>query len=226
MNFLLLLYQSWGKVSMVLSKIVSEKYWKAFVEKEKLSQEQQEKFLKYLQMLQKANERFNITRIISAHDVVAFHFQDSLVLRRFFDLSAVNGLADIGSGGGFPGIPLAIVNPKVNFFLIEVTTKKVEFLRQVAKELLLQNIEVVQCDWRTFLRTTKHSIDIFAARASLSVKELIRAFSPQCFYNSSTLVYWASKNWEPERNEAPLILKQDLYMIKNKQRKLFIFKKM
>ena len=146
---------------MVYENITALVDWELFVEKENLSKKQQEQFLKYIVMLFKANEKFNITRITKVNDVLLHHFSDSLVLSKFLNLSGFSGVADVGSGGGFPGIPLAILFPEVKVFLIEVTTKKIDFLKNVAKELELENIEVVLCDWRTFLRKTNHNINLF-----------------------------------------------------------------
>ena len=148
-----------------------------------------------------------------------------MVLRKFFDLNDFSGVADVGSGGGFPGIPLAILFPKTKIFLIEVTTKKVDFLKSVTKELGLENVEVVQCDWRTFLRKTNYDINLFLARASLQVSDLARVFSPACLYKGSTLVYWASSDWLVDKKEKNFVFRSEDYLIGTKKRKLVFLKK-
>ena len=199
--------------------------WKSFIEKESLTLEQQQQFSKYLAMIIQTNKKFNITRIVSVPDILTYHFQDSLMLRNYFDLSSLKSLADVGSGGGFPGIPLAIVNKKQKFFLIEVTEKKIIFLKDVISELGLKNVEVVHYDWLTFLRMAPSPVDMFLARASLKIKDLKKMFGATSRYKKSSLAYWASKDWKPEKDELKLIYKTESYKVGNRLRKLVFFKK-
>lgn len=102
---------------------------------------------RYLAVLLDANTRFNLTAIKDPADAWEKHILDSLTLLPVLaDLQNDEGairIADIGSGGGAPAIPLAIVMPKAKFTLIESTAKKADFLRACAAELGLANIEVV-----------------------------------------------------------------------------------
>ncbi|MFO0784331.1 MAG: 16S rRNA (guanine(527)-N(7))-methyltransferase RsmG [Phycisphaerales bacterium] len=99
---------------------------------------------RYLQLLLEANERFNLTAVTDPVLAWTRHIQDSLSLVPFIVSAEARTLLDVGSGGGLPGIPLAIVLPDVQVTLLETTGKKAEFLRQTAATLGLRNVQVVQ----------------------------------------------------------------------------------
>ena len=166
----------------------------------------------------------NITRITSLSDVLSYHFADSLKLSIAFDLSTILSIADVGSGGGFPGIPLKIVNPHLKVILIEVNEKKVTFLEEVIAQLDLQNAEVYTQDWRTFVRTSSFDVDLLLARASLRPPELLRALSPVTAYTNAAIVYWASAGWQASgAKEQQLLKKVVSYSVGDKNRELVIF---
>lgn len=170
-------------------------HWQKLVNCYNLSPDQLNKFKSYLSLLMAWNKKFNLTTINDESEIINYHFDDSLALVKFIDLSKIKAVADIGSGGGFPGLPLKIFAPHLQLILIEVQGKKVEFLKAVVQELGLENVLVEQVDWRTFLRHSDFRIDLFCARASLALPELLRVFKPSSHYQNSTLVYWASTKW-------------------------------
>jgi 16S rRNA (guanine527-N7)-methyltransferase len=202
--------------------LISPAVWQQFCKQEELTTRQQEQFQQYAQLLVDWNSKFNITAITDGDDIVRDHFQDSLAIRRFVDFSAKRGIADVGSGGGFPGLPLKICYPDIPFVLIEVNNKKVQFLQEVIRQLELPSIEVSTLDWRTFLKNTEYDLDLFTARASLQPEELVRFLSPACRYADASLVYWASDAWQPSEKVKKLIKSTESYRIGNKRRK-FIF---
>jgi 16S rRNA (guanine(527)-N(7))-methyltransferase RsmG len=188
-----------------------------------LSSVQVNQFEQYMYLLNEWNERFNITRITAEHAIVYDHFADSLALQESLDLMKVHSIADVGSGGGFPGIPLKIKFPHLKLILIEVNQKKVQFLQEVCTQLQLNNVLFYTNDWRTFLRTTHYSIDLVCARASLQLDELFRMFKKDCPYRASTLVYWASEKWHPTEQELSYLEKNMVYTVGNKVRKHIFF---
>lgn len=107
-----------------------------------LSRIQIERFKLYLDILLHCNKQFNLTAITEPSDVIVRHFLDSIIC------SAVTGdldfqkLADIGSGAGFPGIPLKILFPSLRLTLIESKQKKVAFLNHLSQELDLENVQI------------------------------------------------------------------------------------
>jgi 16S rRNA (guanine527-N7)-methyltransferase len=207
------------------NQVALRKEWDSFFTHEKLSTVQQEQFKAYFKLLQEWNLKFNITAITDSAAIIADHFFDSVQLRHAIDLTTMRGIADVGSGGGFPGIPLKICYPGIPVTLIEVNQKKIEFLETVIQELGLQGIETCSLDWRTFLRTTHKEIDLFIARASLQPEELLRLFQSSSPYKTSTLVYWASQLWKPTSKIEHYMQRTVPYSVGNKRRVLVFFKK-
>lgn len=101
----------------------------------------QQRLLDYLALLAKWNRTYNLTAVREPHAMVAYHVLDSLAV-----LPHLGGgsLADVGSGGGLPGIPLAIAQPSWRVALVESVQKKAAFLEQCRIDLVLENVTVVQ----------------------------------------------------------------------------------
>jgi 16S rRNA (guanine527-N7)-methyltransferase len=104
---------------------------------------EQEQLARYLGHLFAANRRFNLTRITDPEDAWTRHVLDSLSLLPWIQELGATSLIDVGSGGGLPGIPLAIAAPHVSVTLLEATGKKARFLEEVAAALGLDNVTVV-----------------------------------------------------------------------------------
>ncbi|MDY7219812.1 16S rRNA (guanine(527)-N(7))-methyltransferase RsmG [Denitrificimonas sp. JX-1] len=107
-----------------------------------LSQQQQELLLQYLGLLIKWNKAYNLTAVRNPNEMVSRHLLDSLSVVEYVDLYGDNWL-DVGSGGGMPGVPLAIMFPERRFTLLDSNGKKTRFLTQVKLELKLDNLEVI-----------------------------------------------------------------------------------
>ena len=101
--------------------------------------EQGDALAKFVELLLRWNAVYNLTGVRGADEVVDRHLVESFALRALLKGSAV---ADVGSGGGLPGVPLAIVEPERRFTLIESRAKRVRFLRHVVGELKLANTSV------------------------------------------------------------------------------------
>lgn len=197
--------------------------WHAFIKDFELTAPQQKQFARYFELLSEYNELFNLTAIVEPAEIVAYHFQDSVALSKFVDLNNISMIADVGSGAGFPGIPLKILFPHLDVILIEVTKKKIDFLELVCAQLDLDNILPMDIDWRTFLRKTDEPIDLFVSRASLHPDELVRMFRANCPYRDKKVVYWASKEWQLSAVEQPFFEKEVTYKVANKERRLVFF---
>ena len=107
-----------------------------------LNAEQQEQLLAYLALLIKWNKAYNLTAVRDPDEMVSRHLLDSLSVVPYVAEAGDNWL-DVGSGGGMPGIPLAILFPERRFTLLDSNGKKTRFLTQVKLELKLANLEVV-----------------------------------------------------------------------------------
>lgn len=110
-------------------------------EKINLTAKQEEKFEKFCKILKEYNEKFNLTSITDDEGIYEKHFTDSLKGEEFFPLNAE--VIEIGSGGGFPSVPLKIARDDLSFTLLEATEKKCGYLRIVGKELGFENFNVV-----------------------------------------------------------------------------------
>ncbi len=100
---------------------------------------------RFLALLLEANRAFNLTSVTEPEEAWRRHVFDSLTLLPLLsELPDGAAVADVGSGGGLPGVPLAVCLPRLELVLIEATGKKVGFLRIVVEELGLRNVEVVQ----------------------------------------------------------------------------------
>jgi 16S rRNA (guanine527-N7)-methyltransferase len=138
-----------------------------------LSDEQAGKLVAHLDLLDDWNQRMNLTAIRDRAQQLTKHLLDSLSVRPYLRGSRV---ADVGSGAGFPGIPLAIVLPDVHFALIESTGKKCRFLEHVRDTLALTNVEVVQARAEAFKPTAR--FETVLARAVGPVADLVRVAGP------------------------------------------------
>lgn len=108
-----------------------------------LKKEEIDKFNLYIDLLLEWNQKFNLTAITNKDEIVEKHFIDSLLAEKYISFENVS-ILDVGSGAGFPGIPLAITHPNSKFTLLESNGKKVKFLHEVISKLSLKNVEIIQ----------------------------------------------------------------------------------
>jgi len=106
-----------------------------------LSEKQIEKFILYKKLLQEWNKKINITSITEDREVDIKHFIDSIVPIKTNLFNGKLKVIDIGTGGGFPGVPLKIINEDLDILLLDSTNKKIRFLDEVIEKLELKNIE-------------------------------------------------------------------------------------
>ena len=130
-----------------------------------LYEKNREKFREFRELLLFYNAKYNLTTIIDEREMWIKHFCDSLAGEFLFEKDA--SVAEIGSGGGFPSIPLAIVREDLSFTLIESTGKKCDFLRAAVKELGLERVTVCNARAEDLAKSSEHRerYDICCARA-------------------------------------------------------------
>ncbi len=107
-----------------------------------LTSAQQEQFITYWSELKRWNSQINLTAIRSDHEIIVKHFLDSLSVLHHFTIGATDVVIDIGTGAGFPGIPLKIYIPDIQLTLVESSSKKTSFLRFLISRLNV-NVRVI-----------------------------------------------------------------------------------
>ncbi|HJM68715.1 MAG TPA: 16S rRNA (guanine(527)-N(7))-methyltransferase RsmG [Candidatus Babeliales bacterium] len=197
--------------------------WSSLHKKYTLSDDQLGQFKLFATELQEWNDKFNITALTSLEDIVEYHFDDSLILSKYADLKSVKCIADVGTGGGFPGIPLKILYPHLEIVLIEVSNKRLKFLEHMVSLLSLDGVTLYPHDWKTFVRKTDFAVDMVVARASLRPEELSFMFKPSSLYKDAVLVYWASDQWVASDRVKALITQKEEFDIGSKERQLIFF---
>ena len=146
-----------------------------------LTGQQSEQFVRYRQELLDWNTRVNLTAITDPGEVLIKHFLDSLSLLMVYRRPSAR-LLDIGSGAGFPGLPLKIVCPRWQVVLLEATGKKVTFLQHMIEALQLKDVVAVHGRAEELAHETAYraSFDVVTARAVASLPVLLEYAAPFC----------------------------------------------
>lgn len=129
------------------------------------TEEQIIKFYKYMNLLIEWNKKINLTSIEEPKEIILKHFIDSLTINSYIEDNQT--LVDVGTGAGFPGIPIKIYKSNVKIVLVDSLNKRINFLNEVIKELNLKDIETVHSRVEDFGKNSKYreSFDIVTARA-------------------------------------------------------------
>lgn len=140
----------------------------------KLSNGQVDQFNRYYELLVKKNEVMNLTAITDYHEVCLKHFADSISLSQYYDMSSVDSLIDVGTGAGFPGIPLKILFPNLNVTLLDSLNKRLLFLEDVIDELELDNIKTVhsRAEEAGRMKNLRENYDLCVSRAVANLSTL------------------------------------------------------
>jgi len=121
--------------------------------------------LNFCKLIQKSNKLYNLTSIIQTEEMLSKHILDSLSINY---LIKGKNVLDIGSGAGLPGIPLAVINPDINFLLLDSNNKKIIFLNHVKINLNIKNIDLVHARIEDFNNDVRFDTIICRSYASLS----------------------------------------------------------
>lgn len=142
------------------------------------TEEQIEKFYKYMNLLIEWNEKINLTAIIKPEEIILKHFIDSLTILKYIGENKT--FLDIGTGAGFPGIPIKIMHEDVNVTLLDSLNKRIRFLDIVIKELKLEKIETVHSRIEDYGKNKKYreGYDIVTSRAVANLSTLSEYMLP------------------------------------------------
>ncbi len=108
-----------------------------------LSENQYEQFIKYMRLVQEWNEKINLTAITEDNDFIKKHFIDCIKAFKSEAIVNANTIIDVGTGAGFPGVPIAILHPKAKITLLDSLNKRINFLNTVVRELGLTNVTTI-----------------------------------------------------------------------------------
>ncbi len=159
----------------VFQGILNDKCQKIHI---KLREEQIKKFYTYMNLLLEWNEKMNLTAITEPNEVILKHFIDSLTISKYIEDDPT--VIDMGTGAGFPGIPLKIVREDINITLVDSLNKRIKFLDEVIDKLDLQNIETVHARAEEFGRGVKYreKFDYATSRAVANLSILAEYLIP------------------------------------------------
>lgn len=141
-----------------------------------ISSEQAENFYNYMNLLLEWNEKINLTAITEQNEVILKHFVDSATILKFIENDMK--IVDVGTGAGFPGIPLNIINNKPKYTLVDSLNKRINFLNDVIDKIELENITAVHSRIEDFAKNNKESYDIATSRAVASLNILLEYLLP------------------------------------------------
>ena len=145
-----------------------------------LSEKQIEQFLLYYRFLMEKNKVMNLTAITEYQEVVLKHFADSLSVVKIYDMNTCANLIDVGTGAGFPGIPLKIVFPHLKTVLLDSLNKRIVFLNELIGMLHLEEITAVHARAEDAARNTvyREQFDLCVSRAVAGLSSLLEYCLP------------------------------------------------
>ena len=154
-----------------------------------LTEKQLAQFQRYMELLVEWNQKMNLTAITDPEGVTVKHFYDSLILLQAVEIPEGARLIDVGTGAGFPGIPLAIARPDIRLTLLDSLNKRLTFLAEVCRELEIQaELRHARAEEGGRQKELREQFDIATARAVAGMNVL----SEYC------LPYWAAsrRSWK------------------------------
>lgn len=179
-----------------------------------LSDDKISKLDEYMSITLSENEHVNLTRNDSPDSFIVKNILDSLLAVKHYDFNKKTAL-DIGSGAGFPGIPLAIYFPKTKFVLLEPTFKRAAFLAMVCDKLELNNVKVVAKRAEDYVKEGNYEkFDIVTSRAVSQLNILLELSIPFLKVNG-TMIAYKGLNYQEEINLSKNALKTLNSTIKN-----------
>jgi 16S rRNA (guanine527-N7)-methyltransferase len=162
-----------------------------------LSEFQLNQFKQYFEQMIKYNEHTNLTRIVEEKEVYYKHFYDSLTLAKSININQITSICDMGSGAGFPSIPLKIVYPHLEVTIIDSLLKRINFLKSLITHLELNLINLNHERIEIYAINHQKKFDVVTARA-LGNLLLISEMGIPMLKTNGLLVAFKAQNYEEE----------------------------
>ena len=164
----------------------------------------------YYEFLIEYNQKVNLTRITEKEDVYIKHFLDSILPIKQVDFTKLNKIIDMGSGAGFPGIPLKILYPHLEVLLVDARKKKLVFLDKLIEKLKLSNTSTLHERLEKIQK--KNYFDLATARALSSLEDILKYAYP--LVNSGGLILsYKSLTYEDEINDVSKKYKENTEVV-------------
>ena len=143
-----------------------------------LNEKQLDKFYLYMELLIQWNEKINLTAITEPKEIILKHFVDSMTINKY--IGKDESLVDVGTGAGFPGIPLKIIRDDVNVVLVDSLNKRINFLNEIIKKLNLNKIKTVHARAEEFgrMKEYREKFDNVTSRAVANLATLSEYLMP------------------------------------------------
>lgn len=170
-----------------------------------LNKEALNKFRQYYNYLIEENEKINLTSITDEKEAYIKHFYDSLMVSEVVNLDN-KSLCDIGSGAGFPGIPLKIMYPNMKLTIIEPTLKRINFLDRLCNLLDLKNVELINARAEDEIINHREEFDFVCARAVSNLRVLLELCVPYVKVNGE-FISLKGASYQEELDEAKKAIK-------------------
>lgn len=144
----------------------------------KIEEKESRTFYDFMKILLVENEKVNLTAITEENEIIIKHFIDSLTINKY--LINANKILDLGTGAGFPGIPLKIVNKDKEFVLVDSLNKRIEFLNKVKEKCELENLELIHSRAEDLAKNINYreKFDVVASRAVANLRTLAEYLLP------------------------------------------------
>ena len=199
----------------------------------KLTKNEINLFYKYMNLLLEWNSKMNLTAITEENEVILKHFVDSISINKY--LQDKNKIMDIGTGAGFPGIPLKILNAEKEFVLVDSLNKRINFLEEVKKQLKLENLELIHARVEDLAKNNiyREKVDAVVSRAVANLRVLVEYMIP-FVKKDGICICMKGPNIEEEIKEASNAIKilggkieniQNMMLPGNLERNIIIIKK-
>jgi len=181
-------------------------------QKQEIAQKDQDKLIQFVELLSKWNKVYNLTSIRDPKEMMTLHLLDSLVMLPFFaETPDIKKVLDVGTGGGIPGIPLAICLPDVDFVLMDARGKKIRFIQTAVAQLGLKNVTAIHSRVEDYHREESERFDRIISRAFASLDDMLSFCQHLCYKKNNKDDrdqkegrFWAMKGQIPEEEIAQL----------------------